>query len=312
MADKKYVLAIHGGAGTLLREEMDAERERLHKDALDEALRCGEDVLKAGGSALNAVIAAIESLENCPLFNAGTGAVFTHDGVHELDASLMEGKGRKAGAVCAVRHIKNPILLCRDVMDSEFVMLNGSGAEQFAKDKGYKLVRNRVFSTEFRKNQLIQAIQADRVQLDHSDTRHKMGTVGAVAMDKEGNLAAGTSTGGMTNKRYGRVGDSALIGAGTWADNRSCAISATGWGEFFIRSGVAGRIATSVQHGVTLEEACRQMIFHEVETLGGDGGVIAIDRDGNLAMPFNTPGMYRGFVKEGAPRSTAIFSDDQE
>lgn len=302
-----YALAIHGGAGTLLQSEMSAEKELAHNAALKSALEAGEKVLAAGGTAMDAVIASVKSLEDCPLFNAGTGAVFTNNGFHELDASLMEGYSRRAGAVCAVRRIKNPILLCRSVMESEFVMLNGPGAEQFAVEHGFELIDNSVLSTQFRKDQLVQAIEANRVQLDHSDNRSKMGTVGAVARDQHGHLAAATSTGGMTNKKYGRIGDSALIGSGTWADNRSCAVSATGWGEFFIRSGVAGRIATSVQHGVTLEEACRQMIFHEVETLGGDGGVIAIDKDGNIAMPFNTPGMYRGWVKEGDEIQTAIF-----
>jgi L-asparaginase / beta-aspartyl-peptidase len=307
-----YALAIHGGAGTLLRSEMSDEKEQLHRDALNAALAAGEAVLSQGGTAMDAVIASVQSLEDCPLFNAGTGAVFTNNGFHELDASLMEGHDRRAGAVCAVRRIKNPILLCREVMDSEFVMLNGPGAEQFAAERGFEFIDNSSLSTQFRKDQLVQAIEANRVQLDHNDTRHKMGTVGAVARDRHGNLAAATSTGGMTNKKYGRVGDSALIGSGTWADNRSCAVSATGWGEFFIRSGVAGRIATSVQHGVTLEEACRQMIFHEVETLGGDGGVIAIDNQGNISMPFNTPGMYRGWVKEGGNIQTAIFAEGGE
>ena len=307
----KYGLVLHGGAGTLVKEEMTEEKERVYRDALLRALSAGEDVLKRNGEALDAVIATVQVLEQEPLFNAGIGAVLTHEGVHELDASLMEGKDRKAAAVCALRRIESPIRLCRMVMDSEFVMLNGEGAEEFAKEQGVPFVSNDLFTTQLRKDQLEQAKQNNRVQLDHSDNRQKYGTVGAVAIDQHGNLAAATSTGGMTNKRYGRIGDSALIGSGTWADNRNCAVSATGYGEFFIRSAVASRIASMMEYGgETLEKAASNVINHEVGDIGGDGGVVAIDKDGNISCPFNSEGMYRAWVQEGNLKTTAIFKTD--
>jgi beta-aspartyl-peptidase (threonine type) len=315
----KFAIVLHGGAGTLLKSQMTAEKEARYREALLHALRAGEQVLKKGGSALDAVVATVVELESCELFNAGKGAVYTHEGHHELDATLMNGADRKAGAVCAVRRIEHPIAVCRKVMDSEFVMLNGAGAEEFAVAHGFSLVENSFFSTDFRKEQLAQAIERGVVQLDHADDAsqdenaqdNRYGTVGAVAIDMQGNLAAATSTGGMTNKRYGRVGDSALIGAGTWADNRSCAVSATGHGEYFIRSGVAARIAAMLEFGnVDLVTACRRMMHDEVEPLGGDGGVIAIDAFGNLSMTFNSDGMYRAWVREGEPACTAIFMDD--
>jgi beta-aspartyl-peptidase (threonine type) len=310
-----YALALHGGAGTLLREQMSEEKEREHRQALASAARSGEAVLAAGGSALDAVVAATRVLEDSPLFNAGKGAVYTNAGDHELDASLMEGASRKAGAVCALRHIANPITLCREVMESEFVMLNGEGAEQFATEKGFELVENTYFDTAFRFEQLEEARASGRVQLDHSDgqtdNRHKYGTVGVVARDRDGHLAAATSTGGMTNKQYSRIGDSALIGSGTWADDRSCAISATGYGEYFIRSGFAARIASMVEYGkLDLNSACLTMLNDEVLPLGGDGGLVAIDKDGNLDLSFNSAGMYRAWVIEGEPVTTAIFKDD--
>lgn len=308
---KEYGLVLHGGAGTLVKDEMTAEKERMYRSALLRALSAGEEVLKNNGDALDAVIVTVKVLEQEPLFNAGVGAVMTHEGVHELDASLMEGKERKAAAVCAVRRIESPISLCRMVMDSEFVMLNGEGAEQFAKEQGVPVVSNSHFTTTLRKEQLEEAKKNNRVQLDHTDNREKYGTVGAVAIDKNGTLAAATSTGGMTNKRYGRIGDSALIGSGTWADNRNCAVSATGYGEFFIRSAVASRIASMMEYGgLSLADAGFKVINHEVGDIGGDGGVISIDKDGNIACPFNSEGMYRAWVKEGTPLTTAIFTDD--
>lgn len=310
-----YALALHGGAGTLLREQMSEEKEREHRHALAAAARSGEAVLAAGGSALDAVVAATKVLEDSPLFNAGKGSVYTNAGDHELDASLMEGELRKAGAVCALRHIANPIVLCRKVMESDFVMLNGEGAEKFAEEQGIELVENTCFDTAFRFEQLEEARASGRVQLDHSerqnDNRHKYGTVGAVARDRNGHLAAATSTGGMTNKQYSRIGDSALIGAGTWADDRSCAVSATGYGEYFIRSGFAARIASMMEYGnFDLHRACMTMLDDEVLPLGGDGGLVAIDKDGNLDLSFNSAGMYRAWVVEGAPVTTAIFTDD--
>ena len=311
MSKGTYAIALHGGAGTLLREQMTSEREAAYRKDLLAALSAGEKVLKSGGSALDAVIETVVVLEDSPLFNAGHGSVFTHEGRHELDASLMEGTQRKAGAACALRHVANPIRLCRKIMDSEFVMMNGEGAEEYAREVGMEIVSNRSFSTDFRREQLAQAQKAGRVQLDHSDNRDKYGTVGAVALDQHGQLAAATSTGGMTNKRYGRIGDSALIGSGTWADNRTCAISATGYGEFFIRNSVASRIASMMEYGgLSLERAAHIMIDEEVLESGGDGGIVAIDKEGNIIMPFNSQGMYRAWVKEGEPQYSAIFKTD--
>lgn len=312
--ESKFSIALHGGAGTLLREAMSPERERIYRDALLTALRAGESVLSAGGSALDAVVESVASLERCELFNAGIGAVFTNDEQHELDATLMEGATLKAGAVCALRHIESPIKLCRLIMESEFVMLNGEGAEAFAREHGIEMVPNHFFSTEFRRNQLNEARKRGVVQLDHADRqtrKDKYGTVGAVARDVHGNLAAATSTGGMTNKKYGRIGDSALIGAGNWADNRSCAISATGHGEFFIRAAVASRIAGMIEFGkLSLQEAAHLMIAHELTQLGGDGGVVAVDASGKIAMPFNSEGMYRAWIENSGDAHTAIFKHD--
>ncbi len=306
-----YALALHGGAGTLLKEEMTAAREQEHRLALARAAKAGQRVLEANGSALDAAVAACKVLEDEPLFNAGKGAVYTNEGKHELDASLMEGAERKAGAVSGVQHIANPIELCRLVMESEFVMMEGAGAEAFAKEQGIRFVENDYFDTSYRKLQLEEARAAGSVQLDHSDKRHKYGTVGVVARDRNGNLAAATSTGGMTNKQFRRIGDSALIGSGTWADNRSCALSTTGYGEFFIRSAVAARVAASVEFGVrSLGEACDWILNDEVLPLGGDGGMVAIDLHGNVVMPFNSSGMYRAWVLDGKPVNTAIFRGD--
>jgi beta-aspartyl-peptidase (threonine type) len=313
---QRFSIALHGGAGTLLRAQMTTEKEKEYREAMAMALRRGEDALREGQSALDAVIKTVAALEDAALFNAGVGAVFTHEGHHELDASLMEGKTRKAGAVCAVKTVRNPILLCREIMNSEFVMLNGIGAEEFARTHGFEAVDNTLFSTDFRRQQLNQAKAKGIVQLDHSAADevpppNRYGTVGAVAIDRNGNLAAATSTGGMTNKRYGRIGDSAIIGAGTWADNRSCAVSATGHGEFFIRSAVASRIASMVEFGEQgLEEAAHQLITHEVGGLGGDGGVVALDAQGQVVCVFNSLGMYRAWIQHEGPVHTAIFNDD--
>lgn len=308
-----FSIALHGGAGTLLKTKMTPERERNYRTALADALEAGAAILRSGGSALDAVVETVVALETSELFNAGRGAVFTHEGLHELDATLMDGETRKAGAVCAVKHIESPIRLCRLVMDSEYVMLNGAGAEAFAREAGIDLVDNSFFSTPLRREQLKKAIQAGVVQLDHADEperNQKYGTVGAVARDVNGNLAAATSTGGMTNKRYGRIGDSALIGAGTWADNRSCALSATGYGEYFIRAGVASRVAGMLEFGnATIQEATERILLEEVAALGGDGGLIAIDAAGAIAMPYNSEGMYRAWIEHGGLAHTAIFND---
>lgn len=296
---KKFALAIHGGAGTILKSAMTAEKEKAYRYALSQALERGSELLKAGKSATEAVEAAVVEMENSALFNAGYGSVFTHDISHELDASIMDGNGRKAGAVAGVKKIKNPISLCRKIMEqSEHVFLIGDGAEAFATEVGEELVSESYFSTDSRKEQLLKIRDSLKTQLDHSDDQlKKFGTVGAVAMDTKGNLAAATSTGGITNKRYSRVGDTAIIGSGTYAENGVCAISSTGWGEFFIRSVAAYEVAALMKFGkLTLEEAANQLIQTTIPEMGGDGGLIGVDAKGNITMPFNTEGMYRAKV----------------
>ncbi len=304
-------IVMHGGAGTILKENMTPETERQYRAKLTEALMAGYDILKKHGTSLDAVEATIRILEDSPLFNAGKGAVFTHEGTNELDAAIMDGKTKKAGAVAGVRHIKNPISLARLVMEkSPHVMLVGAGAEAFAKENGIPLVPAKYFYTDRRWPELLKAQEKEKKLkresipdrgIDTSEGKH--GTVGCVALDERGDLAAGTSTGGLTNKRFGRVGDSPIIGAGTYADNQSCAVSATGTGEYFMRSVAAFDIAALMRYGgVGVQEAARRVVMDEITQMGGDGGVIALDRDGNFAMPFNTPGMYRGYVKDdGTP-----------
>lgn len=314
MSDARgYSIALHGGAGTLLRAAMTEEKETAYRAALQDALRAGMRVLDRGGTALEAVVETVAELESCELFNAGRGAVFTRDGSHELDAALMEGSRRNAGAVCGVRHIEHPIRLCRLVLDSPFVLLNGDGAEAFAAQHNMPLVENGMFSTPFRYAQWQEAKATGEVTLDHNEksNKHKFGTVGAVARDRHGNLAAATSTGGMTNKPFRRVGDSPLIGAGTWADNATCAVSATGHGEYFIRSSVASRIAAQMEFaGVDLCSAANRMVMDELVATGGEGGIIAVDKDGNLCLPFNSEGMYRAWSMHEGAVHTAIFNDD--
>ncbi|WP_138379020.1 isoaspartyl peptidase/L-asparaginase family protein [Luteithermobacter gelatinilyticus] len=330
----EYRLVIHGGAGTIMKENMTPELEAAYRAKLKQALRAGQAVLARGGAALDAVTAAITVMEDSPLFNAGKGAVFTHEGRNEMDASLMEGRDLNAGAVAGVRRVKNPILLARKVMEhSPHVMLAGEGAEEFAELHGMELVDPGYFRTEHRWRQLQKALQKDRIELDHSDEEtgdqsrnqngvaplegvepgdpdYKFGTVGAVALDRHGNLAAGTSTGGMTNKRWNRIGDSPVIGAGTYADNMSCAVSATGHGEFFIRATVARSICALMEYkGLSLEQAAEEIIHNKLVKMGGDGGIIAVDRAGNISMTFNTSGMYRGYVSgDGAP-VVGIYKD---
>ncbi len=298
-------IAIHGGAGTISRDKLSPELEAAYRAKLTEAVRAGYALLAADGSSVDAVIAAVEILEASPLFNAGVGAVMTWDGAHELDASLMSGGDRAAGAVAGVRTIRSPIRAARAVItDSPHVLLAGSGAEAFAREQGLAMVTNDHFTTERRRNDL-QRVKARRLR--DSD---KAGTVGAVALDRHGNLAAGTSTGGMTGKRWGRVGDSPIIGAGTWADNRSCAVSATGHGEYFIRYHVAGDICARVRYRqLPIAEAARQVLFDELEPAGGTGGVIVVDPAGNVAMPFNTSGMYRAAIDGTGALTVAIFAD---
>lgn len=300
-----YALVIHGGAGTIRKQDMTAEKEADYLNALNEALTIGETILKNGGSSADAVEQTIVFLENNPLFNAGKGAVFTNEGINELDASFMDGKTLQAGAVGGVTTIKNPIKAARAVLEkSEHVLLSGRGAEQFAIDQGLDTVDNSYFYTESRWKALEQAKAAEDKRsgtifdLNYND--NKFGTVGCVALDKAGNLTAGTSTGGMTNKRYNRLGDSPIIGAGTYANNKTCAVSSTGHGEYFMRYVVAYDISALMEYkNVSLEEAANYVIHEKFKAVGGTGGVIAVDAFGNVAMPFNTDGMYRGYCKPG-------------
>lgn len=304
-----YSLAIHGGAGTILREEMTEEKERAYRTALEEALAAGEGILAAGGAAIDAVCAAVCVLEDCPLFNAGRGSVYNAQGRQEMDASVMDGIRREAGAVAGIRGIRNPVLLAREVMrHSGHVLLIGEGALAFADSRGWERMPEEWFHDDWRYRQWLDVKGSDAFQLDHTVTDRKFGTVGAVARDARGNLAAATSTGGMTNKKFGRVGDSPLIGAGTWADNRTCAVSCTGSGEYFIRGVVAYDVACLMAYqGLSLEEACRRVVHEHLPALGGDGGLIAVDAQGHIALPFNTAGMYRGSVSQGAGPMTAIY-----
>ncbi len=302
----KFGMVIHGGAGTIERREMTPENEKAHRDGLEQALKAGYAVLQRGGASLDAVEAAIRVLEDNPLFNAGKGAVFTHEGTNELDASIMDGKTLKAGAVAAVKHVRNPISLARLVMErSRHVMLEGEGAEAFAKQMGVQLVDTKYFYTEQRWRELEKEKAKSSPAPASDNDRH--GTVGAVALDQAGNLAAGTSTGGITNKLFGRVGDSPIIGAGTYANNRTCAVSCTGDGEYFIRAAVAHTISAMMEYkGISLEEAAREALDQAAQ-LGGTGGLIALDKDGNFTMPFNTSGMYRGKVGADGKISVEIY-----
>ena len=303
------VLVIHGGAG-VVSSEVTPEREKAVRADLERALHAGYDALKGGASSIDAVTKAITIMEDSPLFNAGKGAVFNHDGKNELDASIMDGTTLKAGAVANVHRVKNPILLARAVMEkSEHVMLIDDGAEQFAKSVGIELVDPKYFYTEERWQQLQKALADERAQKVDPTKAPRHGTVGAVALDIRGNLAAGTSTGGMTNKRFGRVGDSPIIGAGTYADER-CAVSATGWGEFYIRATAARDICARVEYkGDKLAKAADDVVLGVIPKLGGDGGVIALDRDGNIATPFNTEGMFRGWIDRDGKVHIAIFAE---
>lgn len=299
---ENFGIVIHGGAGTILKEHMNDSLENAYREKLTEAVSIGHEILKNGGTSLEAVTHTINVLEDSPLFNAGKGAVFTHEGRNELDASIMDGSTLNAGAVAGLRHIKNPINLARDVMQkSEHVMLFGSGAEEFAKSLGYEMMDTSYFYTENRYKSLQRILDKEKAQNQKKVSAEvplvkisKFGTVGCAALDKHGNLAAGTSTGGMTNKRWNRIGDSPIIGAGTYANNKTCAVSSTGWGEYFIRSVAAYDISALMEYkGMTLQEAASEVIQKKVPALGGDGGIVAIDKDGNVAMEFNTAGMYR-------------------
>ncbi len=302
-----FALAIHGGAGTLPRAEMSGDMERLYRAGLGEALKAGYSVLESGGTALDAVTDAVVMLEDDALFNAGHGAVFTLDGQIELDASIMDGATLKAGAVCGVTHIKNPVELARAVMEhSDYVMLSGGGAEEFALTRGFQFVPRSYFYTAARWRQL-ERIRGGDAHLSPLTISH-VGTVGAVALDRRGRLAAATSTGGMTGKRFQRIGDSPIIGAGTYADDRACAVSATGHGEVFIRAAVAHDICARLRFGGrSLAQAVREVVLEELPALGGEGGVIAIDGQGRIAMEFNSEGMFRASRRAGEEPRVDIY-----
>ena len=303
-------IAIHGGAGVIDRAQMTSERESSYRSGLSLALDTGYSVLERGGSSLDAVTEAVRLLEDDPQFNAGRGAVLTHEGEAELDAAIMDGAGPRAGAVAGIRHVRNPIGLARLVMDqSAHVMLIGEGAEKLARERGLELVPNSYFRTPYREQELQRALRRELLNEQGAPAAGTItGTVGAVAIDRGGNLAAATSTGGMTNKRYGRVGDSPIIGAGTYANNESCAVSATGSGEFFIRSVVAHDIHALVQYKqLSLEEAAREVVQVKLKRLGGEGGIIAVDRNGRIVLEFNSEGMFRGARDSGGRREIGIY-----
>ena len=307
-----YAIAIHGGAGALTRAAMTPEKEAQYRAALDSALTIGETVLKNGGPALDAVEQTITFLEDCPLFNAGRGAVFTHEGRNELDASIMDGTTQKAGAVGSVMNVKNPIKLARAVMDkSPHVLLTGRGAEQFAVENKIDTVGPAWFFTQERWNTLQEMLAEEKNKTGavRPYPDYKFGTVGCVVMDKNGHLAAGTSTGGMTNKRWNRLGDTPIIGAGTYASDDACAVSCTGHGEYFIRYAVAHDVwALMAYKGLSLAEASDWVVYKKLVEKGGEGGLIAVDRAGNIALPFNSEGMYRGYAKPGE-RKIAIYKE---
>jgi beta-aspartyl-peptidase (threonine type) len=303
-AQQKFAIVIHGGAGVMSKERMSLEQQNEYKAKLNEALELGEKMLKEGAEATDVVVRVINVLEDSPLFNAGKGAVFTNDEKVELDASIMEGKTLKAGAVAGVRDIKNPINAAREVMlNSEHVFLSGKGASEFAKKQGLEMVPNKYFHTQARHESLMKLKKQERER----NQKDNMGTVGCAVLDTHGNICAGTSTGGMTNKKYGRIGDAPVIGAGTYANNKTCAVSCTGHGEYYIRLGFARDISALMEYkNMSVTEACREEIGKLTE-LNGTGGVIALDVNGNIAMEFNTSGMFRGYVKSTGEKEVAIF-----
>ncbi|AYZ61880.1 isoaspartyl peptidase/L-asparaginase [Burkholderia multivorans] len=318
------IVAIHGGAGTILREAMNTDTELQYRAELAAILRAAQAVLADGGSALDAVSVAVRMLEDCPLFNAGRGAVYTADGTHELDAAIMDGATLAAGAVCCVTRVRNPVLAARRVMEaSEHVLFAGAGADAFAAAQGLELVEPGYFGTEARHAQWLKARDAAGALLDHDaatfafgdgaplDPDRKHGTVGAVARDLHGHVAAATSTGGITNKQPGRVGDSPIIGAGCYADDATCAVSSTGTGEMFIRLATAHDVAAQMAYrGVSVAEAAYDVVMNKLPRIAGRGGIIAVDAHGNVTMPFNTEGMYRGYARVGAAPVVGIYRDD--
>lgn len=313
-----FTLVIHGGAGNITPAIMNKEQEQQYNEGLKAALDKGYEILKAGGQSTDAVMAAIMEMEDNPLFNAGRGAVFTKKGLHEMDAAIMDGSNLAAGAVAGVRNIKNPIRLAREVMlHSGHVFLSGSGAAEFALQQGFDMAKDDYFFNKSRYDQWVKIRDSNFTQLDHEgdnlkgalpDTGHKYGTVGAVACDTNGNLAAGTSTGGMTNKRFGRIGDSPVIGAGTYANNKTCAISCTGHGEFFLRAVVAYDVSCLIEYkGLSLQEACNVVVKDKLVKMGGEGGLIAVDAKGNYDMRFNSSGMYRGMRNSDGAEQIAYY-----
>jgi beta-aspartyl-peptidase (threonine type) len=311
-----YIIAIHGGAGTTEKGSISAEQENNYHQGIEEAIQAGIAVLADKGTALDAVEAAVCSLENNPLFNAGKGAAFSHEGKHELEAAIMCGKTLQSGAVLGLSQIKHPISLARAVMDkSPYVMLSGKGAEEFGREQKLEFVPNEYFSTDERYQELQKKLQKERESASSQEDENKsagkaFGTVGAVALDVHGNLAAATSTGGLTNKRYGRIGDSSLIGCGTYANNQTCAVSCTGDGEFFIRTVAAHEMSALLAYKDTpLQDAANQVIHQQLQAIEGEGGLIAVDRAGNAAFAFNSPSMYRGSGSSDGTIFTAVFDE---
>ncbi len=315
--ENSYAIVIHGGAGGIKREYFTPEQQEAYAQKLDEALNAGYVILENGGISLDAIQAAINIMEDSPLFNAGKGAVYNSEGNQEMDAAIMDGKTLNAGAVAGVNHIKNPILAARIVMDSsKHVLLSGKGAEIMAEKYGIEMVDSTYFFTEKRMNQLKKIQGKEKTELDHTAflikneliDDHKYGTVGAVAIDKNGNIAAGTSTGGMTNKKYGRIGDVPLIGAGTYANNLTCGISATGTGEYFIRTVATHEVSSLIQYqGFTPTKALNEVLFNQIGPLGGEGGMILLDKKGNVYWDFNSTGMFRGYKKSSGETKIEMF-----
>jgi beta-aspartyl-peptidase (threonine type) len=313
---KNFAIVLHGGAGTILKENMTPELEKEYLAKMDEALEKGYDTLKKGGKSADAVVAAIMVLEDSPLFNAGKGSVFTADGKNEMDAAIMDGKTLKSGAVAGVHKIINPITAARCILEkSEHVMMVGDGAENFAKSCNCEFADSAYFYTEKRYQQLLKAKENEKVELDHGSGKKdpdvkdkKHGTVGVVALDVYGNICAGTSTGGMTNKKYGRIGDSPIIGAGTYANNKTCGVSCTGHGEYFIRAVAAHDVSALMEYkGYTVEKAANEVVNKKLKEMGGEGGLIAMDAQGNITMPFNTAGMYRAYKKSDGKKEILIY-----
>lgn len=314
----EFAIIVHGGAGTILKKNMTAEKEAAYKEKLSEAIRVGYEILKNGGTSLDAVEKTIHILEDSPLFNAGKGAVFTNEGANELDASIMDGSNLNAGAVAGVKDVKHPISAARLVMtNSDHVLLSREGASEFAKDQGLEIVDPSYFYTERRYQSLQRALDRAKKKAskksafyDEDIKNDKFGTVGCVALDKNGNIVAGTSTGGMTNKRWSRIGDSPIIGAGTYANNATCGVSSTGWGEYFIRAMVAHDVSALMEYkGMSLQEATHEVIQEKLTKLGGTGGIVALDKNGNMQFEFNTAGMYRASMNDKGELTVKIYKD---